>query len=47
MNRSTPTFDASLRHIAGFEFDLACFGHSAPLRGSASATFQRFAATLD
>lgn len=46
MNRSTPTFDASLRHIAEFEFEVAFFGHSERLTGSASAAFQRFAASL-
>ncbi len=42
MNRSTPTFDASLRHLAGFEFDVALFGHAAPLVGGASSAFRRF-----
>ena len=43
MNRSTPSFDASLRHIAEFDFDIAVFGHSNPLDGSASDAFRRLA----
>ncbi len=46
MNRSTPTFDASLRHIAEFEFEVAFFGHSGRLAGSAAGAFKRFAASL-
>ncbi|MDF1596015.1 MAG: MBL fold metallo-hydrolase [Acidimicrobiia bacterium] len=46
MNRSTPTFDASLRHLAGFDFEVAVFAHSAPLVGSAAAAFKRFAASI-
>ncbi len=42
MNRSTPTFDASLRHLAGFEFDVALFAHSVALGSGASAAFRRF-----
>ena len=44
MNRATPTFDASLRHIAERDFAIACFGHSAPLRGDAAGAFRRFVA---
>ena len=47
MNRSTPTFDASLRHIAEFEFAVACFGHARAIRSGASGAFQRFVADLD
>ena len=43
MNRSTPSFDASLRHIAEFDFDIAVFGHSNPLDRSASDAFRRLA----
>lgn len=43
MNRSTPLFDASLRHIAEFDFDIAVFGHTDPLRRSAAAAFRRLA----
>ncbi len=46
MNRSTPTFDASLRHIAEFDFEVAFFGHSGRLAGSAATAFKRFAAAL-
>ena len=45
MNRSTPTFDASLRHIAEVEFDVALFGHSSPLKTSAAGAFRRFVDT--
>lgn len=46
MNRSTPTFDASLRHVAEFDFEVAGFGHSEALESSAALAFKRFAATL-
>jgi glyoxylase-like metal-dependent hydrolase (beta-lactamase superfamily II) len=46
MNRSTPTFDASLRHIAEFDFEVACFGHSEALGTGAAAAFKRFGASL-
>ena len=46
MNRSTPAFDSSLRHIAEFDFDVAFFGHAAPLPVPAGAAFKRFAASL-
>lgn len=46
MNRSTPAFDASLRHLAEFDFSMALFAHSAPLQGSAAGAFRRFAETL-
>ncbi len=46
MNRKEPVFDASIGHIAEFEFDVACFGHAAPITGGASAAFGTFAATL-
>ena len=41
-NRSTPAIDASIRKLGELEFDIACFGHSAPLRGNASAAFREF-----
>ncbi len=47
MNRAEPTFDASLRHIAEFDFARAVFGHAAPIQSSAAQAFKRFAATLD
>lgn len=46
-NRSTPLIDGSLRHIAEFEFAVAAFGHSGPLRTEASSAFRRFAESLD
>jgi len=46
MNRAEPTFDSSVRHIAEFEFQVACFGHAAPLRSGAAGAFRSFAATL-
>lgn len=47
MNASTPTFDASLRHLAEYDFDVALFAHSRPIIGGAAAAFRRFASTLD
>jgi len=46
MNRSTPQFDDSLRHIAEFDFEVACFGHAAPIASAASAAFRRFVASM-
>lgn len=46
MNRSTPLFDASLRHIAEFDFEIAVFSHSRPLEGDAAGAFRRFAEKL-
>ena len=46
MNRSTPSFDASLRHIAEFDFDIAVFSHSNPLASSAADAFRRLAEKL-
>jgi hypothetical protein len=45
-NRSTPDIDGSLRHLAEFEFEIAAFCHSKPIRTHASAAFRRFAASL-
>jgi glyoxylase-like metal-dependent hydrolase (beta-lactamase superfamily II) len=42
MNRAEPTFDASLRHIAEFDFERAAFGHAAPLLTGAAVAFRRF-----
>ena len=47
MNRAEPTFDASLRHIAQFDFERAVFGHAAPMQSGATQAFKRFAASLD
>jgi len=46
MNRAEPTFDASLRHIAEFNFERAVFGHAAPIQSGASDAFKRLAAKL-
>ena len=46
VNRSTPEVDASLRHLAEFEFETAAFCHSKPIRTQASAAFRRFAESL-
>ena len=35
-NRSTPEVDGSLRHLAEFEFEIAAFCHSEPIRTQAS-----------
>lgn len=45
-NRAEPTIDASLRHLAELDFEVAVFGHSGPLRAGASAAFRRFASSL-
>jgi glyoxylase-like metal-dependent hydrolase (beta-lactamase superfamily II) len=47
MNRAEPTFDASLLHIAEFDFERAVFGHAAPMQSGAGQAFKRFAASLD
>lgn len=46
MNRPEPIFDQSLQRLAGLEFGIAVFGHSAPLASSAAAAFRRCAAAL-
>ncbi|MBY5162174.1 MBL fold metallo-hydrolase [Salsipaludibacter albus] len=46
MNRATPEFDASLRHLAEFTFASACFGHSRTIASGASGRFRAFATTL-
>ena len=45
-NRAEPTLDASLRHIAEFDFEKAVFGHAAPIQSGAAAAFRRFAASI-
>lgn len=45
-NRSTPEVDSSLRHLAEFDFEIAAFCHSKPIRTQASAAFHRFADEL-
>lgn len=45
-NRGEPTVDASLRHIAEFDFERAVFGHSAPIQSGAATAFRRFAASI-
>lgn len=46
MNRSTPTFDASLRRLSELTFSIACFGHSSPIRADAALAFRTLAAKL-
>lgn len=41
-NRSTPPVDASLRHLAEQDFNVAVFGHSPPIESDASGAFRRF-----
>lgn len=45
-NRSTPEVDGSLPHLAEFDFEVAAFGHSKPIRTQASAAFRKFAEGL-
>lgn len=42
-NRSTPDVDGSLCHLAEFDFEIAAFCHSRPIRTQASGAFRRFA----
>jgi glyoxylase-like metal-dependent hydrolase (beta-lactamase superfamily II) len=46
LNRGQPTCKASIRHIATFDFDVACFGHAAPLRAAASDAFRILADSM-
>lgn len=46
MNASTPEFDASLRHLAEFDFEVALFAHSRPIIGGAAGAFRRFVAGM-
>lgn len=46
MNAASPTFDASLRHLAEFDFDVALFAHSRAITTGAAAAFHAFAARL-
>jgi hypothetical protein len=46
MNRSTPTFDGSMAHIAKFDFAVASFGHARAIRSGASGAFRRFADSM-
>ncbi len=45
-NRSTTAVDASLRHIAELDFQMAAFGHSDPIGTGAAAAFRSFVAAL-
>lgn len=45
-NRSTPSIDGSLRHLAKLQFEKAAFGHSSPVLSQASDAFRRFADSL-
>ncbi|HEY5890351.1 MAG TPA: MBL fold metallo-hydrolase [Acidimicrobiia bacterium] len=40
------TFDGSLRNIAGYEFETAYFGHSAPIKTNAAGAFRRFVSSI-
>lgn len=46
MNASTPTFDASLRHLADHEFEIALFAHSRGIYEGAAAAFRTFARAM-
>lgn len=46
MNRRSPQWDGSIRHLSQQDFAIACFGHSAPIKTKASTAFERFARTL-
>lgn len=46
MNRRTDEFDSSLARLATHQFEIACFGHSAPILEDASGAFQRFADSI-
>jgi glyoxylase-like metal-dependent hydrolase (beta-lactamase superfamily II) len=45
-NRATPSIDQSLRDLAAVDFEIACFGHAAPITKGASGAFKTFAATI-
>ena len=45
-NAPTPSVDASLRHLAEFDFEVALFAHSGPLTRSAATAFRSLATTL-
>jgi glyoxylase-like metal-dependent hydrolase (beta-lactamase superfamily II) len=46
LNRGQPACNASVRHLAEYDFDIACFGHAAPLRPAASDAFRILAESL-
>ena len=46
MNRATPTWQASIDHLAHQDFETALFGHSGPIGAGASAAFARYAASF-
>lgn len=46
MNRASPTFDDSIQRIAEFDFEIACFGHSAPVTTDARGAFRKLAEAL-
>jgi glyoxylase-like metal-dependent hydrolase (beta-lactamase superfamily II) len=47
LNRGQPACGESIRHIAEYDFDTACFGHATPLRRAASAAFRNLAESLE
>ena len=46
MNRPGKEFDESLHAISRHDFQVACFGHSAPIKHDAAGAFRRFVSTL-
>lgn len=46
LNRGHPACEASIRHIAEFDFDVACFGHAVPLGPAASDAFRMLSESL-
>lgn len=46
MNRKSAIFDASLRTMAGLDFEIACFGHSPAIVGGAGGSFRAFVAGI-
>lgn len=46
MNAAGPVFDASLRHLAEYDFEVALFAHSRPILRGAAAEFRKFANRL-
>jgi glyoxylase-like metal-dependent hydrolase (beta-lactamase superfamily II) len=47
LNRGEPACEASIRHVADLDFDVACFGHAAPLRPAASDAFRTLSESLE
>lgn len=45
-NRSTPSIDKSISHLADQEFEIAAFGHTPAIRSGASGAFRHFAESI-